>query len=106
MTDTILVTTTFSEKEEALQLARHLLEKRLIACAQLTGSVDSLYWWQDKIEQETEYRLIMKTVLPLWERLEKEITENHSYEVPEIIASRVSAVSNGYHRWLLEELQQ
>jgi periplasmic divalent cation tolerance protein len=106
MTDTILVVTTFEDKEEARRLGKHLLERRLICCAQISGPVTSQYWWQGKIEQAEEYRLEMKTIQPLWEKLEREIQNSHSYDVPEIIASAVSAVSDSYQKWLYEELEQ
>ncbi|MCF8056552.1 MAG: divalent-cation tolerance protein CutA [Desulfocapsa sp.] len=106
MTDIILVVTTFEDKEEALQLGRHLLEKRLVGCAQVSGPVTSQYWWQGKVELAQEYRLEMKTTGPLWKKLEKEIQESHSYDVPEIIASAATAVSDDYRKWLYEELQK
>ena len=106
MTDTIIVVTTFEDKEEALSLGRHLLEKRLIACAQVSGAIDSQYWWQGHVEQAQEYRLEMKSSRSLWENLEKEIQKKHPYETPEIIATVISAMSNDYRKWLLEELQQ
>jgi periplasmic divalent cation tolerance protein len=100
MSDTILVYTTFTEKEEALKLCRILLEKHLIACVQIDSSVDSLYWWNGKIEQEKEHRLVMKSNLSLWEELQLEITKHHSYDVPEILAVPVSAISKEYEKWM------
>ena len=105
MSDTILVYTTFEEKEEALQLGRILLEKRLIACVQIDSPVDSLYWWNGVIEQTKEYRLVMKSCQSLWEELEQEIRRFHSYDVPEILAVAVSAVGNDYQKWMLGALK-
>jgi periplasmic divalent cation tolerance protein len=106
MSDTIVVTTTFARRKEALTLAKLLLTKRLIACAQVSGPVQSLYWWKGKINQDEEYRLVMKSSATLWKILEEEIHLNHSYEVPEIVSISSSAVSADYEQWLLEELQQ
>ena len=55
MNNIILVTTTFSTKDEALQMAKFLLDNHLIACVQLSSPVESLYWWKGKIEQEQEF---------------------------------------------------
>ncbi|MEN8199779.1 MAG: divalent-cation tolerance protein CutA [Thermodesulfobacteriota bacterium] len=104
MTDTILVATTFSEKEEALDMARYLLQERLIACGQISSPMDSLYQWKGKIEQEKEYRLTMKSSEAHWEALEREISRKHSYDVPEIIAMKALHVSSNYQQWLKEEL--
>ena len=106
MTDTIVVTTTLDKKEDAVHLAKLLLQKRLIACAQVSGPVDSLYWWKGEIEQAQEYKLLMKSTQSLWDRLKEAIKEQHPYDIPEIISMEISAVNTEYQTWLLEELQQ
>ena len=105
MSETILVYTTFEEKEEALKLGRILLEKHLIACAQIDSPVDSLYWWDGTIEQAKEYRLVMKSSQSLWKKLEKEIRRHHSYDVPEILAVPVAAIGKDYENWMQGVLQ-
>ncbi len=106
MPDAILVVTTFEEEEEALGLGRYLLEKRLIACAQVSEPVVSQYLWQGSMESVKEYRLEMKSCQALWKKLEKKIQKKHSYQTPEIIATALCAVSKDYQQWLHEELQQ
>jgi len=106
MTETLVVTTTFEKKEDAEHLARHLLQKRLIACAQLSSPLESFYWWKDSIEQQQEFQLVMKSAQTLWDELRDEIEKMHPYEVPEIIATPVSAVNKEYNNWLIEELKK
>ncbi|AGF79369.1 uncharacterized protein involved in tolerance to divalent cations [Desulfocapsa sulfexigens DSM 10523] len=106
MSDPILVLTTFEEKEEALQLARILLEKRLVACAQIDSPVDSLYWWNGVITQTKEFRLLMKSRHSLWDELEAEIRKHHSYDIPEIVAVPLSHTSSDYQNWLNEALKR
>lgn len=106
MSKIILVTTTFDSKEEALELAKRLLEKRLIACAQLSSPVQSLYWWKGVIEPDTEYKLLVKSIESLWKKLKKEIELLHPYDVPEILSTPVLDVNAEYKEWLLEELQK
>ncbi len=106
MTETIMVTTTLANRDDAAHLAKHLLERRLIGCAQLDASVLSLYWWQGKIEQADECRLLMKSVTGLQEEVIKEITVCHPYETPEIIVTPTIAVNGKYKKWLLGELKQ
>lgn len=106
MSDTILVLTAFEEKEEALRLARILLEKRLVACAQIDSPVDSLFWWDGVIEQTKEFRLLLKSRQSLWHELELEIRKHHSYDVPEIISVLVSDISGQYQNWLQEVLNK
>lgn len=106
MSETIVVTTTLEQKDEALDLAEHLLQKRLIACAQVEGPVESMYWWEGKIDHAREYRLVMKSKTSLWQELEKTIRMQHPYDVPEIIAVPVDRVSKDYAKWLGEELKR
>ena len=86
MGNIIQVSTTFTEKEDALQLARYLLDKQLIVCAQLSPPFVSLYRWKGKVKQEQEFKLTMKTTDVLWNELKAEIETRHSYDVPEILA--------------------
>ena len=50
MTDFIQVFMTAEKKEEAENIARAMVEKRLVACAQVLGPIRSTYRWEDQIE--------------------------------------------------------
>ena len=56
----LLVITTVATREQALALARDLVERRLAACAQITA-IDSVYRWQGAVEHDSEFRLLLKT---------------------------------------------
>ena len=62
MSELIIVYMTSPTKEEAKKIVRHLLEKRLIACANIYSDVESLYWWEGKIEEGPECTIIAKTI--------------------------------------------
>lgn len=104
MSDIIIVYTTFQTEKDARQLSRTLLSKRLIACAQIDAPIVSLYWWNGKIEEGQEFRLVMKSRKELWEALEVAIRSIHPYETPEIIATEVFAASSDYTKWIQGEL--
>ena len=105
MSETIVVTTTFEKKDEALKVAEILLTKRLVACAQTEDPVESMYWWKGVIEHAREYKLVMKSSVSLWLELEKTIHLHHPYDVPEILAVPVHLVNTDYAKWLREELK-
>ncbi len=86
-------------EDEARDLARALLEERLIACATMSG-VTSLYTWQGDIQEDTETLLMMKTTAERWPALRDHLTEIHSYEVPEVLALPVSDGNDDYLAWL------
>ena len=105
MTKPLVVTTTLANREDALRLARLLLERKLIACAQLSDSVQSLYWWQNEIVDAREIVLTMKTTNDLFAELTQIIQDQHPYDVPEIIGTEIVATSQPYLDWLESEVK-
>jgi len=102
----LLVTTTVESRGDAEKLSRVLLEKRLIACARIAGPESSSYWWQGQIVSAQEYVLTMKSDDSRYKELEQVILELHPYDVPEIAATAMTHVSDGYRQWLEKELRR
>jgi periplasmic divalent cation tolerance protein len=98
----IVVLVTCGSEEEALTIARSLVEKRLAACVNLVSPVRSIYQWEEKILDEKEWILIIKTKKDKFKNLEKEVRSLHSYDVPEIIGLPVIEGSSSYLKWLEE----
>ncbi|MEM5778381.1 MAG: divalent-cation tolerance protein CutA [Candidatus Aenigmatarchaeota archaeon] len=89
---------TCSNKKEANKIALHLLDKKLIACANIFP-IESLYWWKEKIEKAKEFILIVKTSNKKFKKVENEIKKIHSYSIPCII--RFDAKANKkYEKWI------
>ncbi len=88
--------------EKATSIAKHLLEMRLAACINML-EVESLYWWQGKIEKDKEKLLIIKTKKTCFEKLVDEIKKIHPYEVPEIIAVPIERGNTDYLTWIDRE---
>lgn len=97
----LLIQTTTPTRDEALRLARELVEQRLVACAQLSN-IESVYLWEGKLQQEPECRLLLKTSDDKWPEVERFIRERHSYEVPAIFAVPVTQASEAYTAWVSE----
>lgn len=102
----IQVFTTTAERGDADKIAAALLERRLAACVQITAGMESSYWWNSRIEKSKEYLVIIKTLKPLYKKLEAAILELHPYDAPEILATPVVEVSPAYAKWLVEQLQK
>ena len=96
----ILVT---APEKEAPELARTLLEERLIACANLLPGVQSLYWWEGKIDAGSETLLILKCPARNVKRLMHRVKELHSYSTPEILALHVAQAHPLYAAWVMQE---
>ncbi|WP_456433303.1 divalent-cation tolerance protein CutA [Nitratifractor sp.] len=97
----ILVTTT-DTPEEAREIARTLLERRLAACVQIVP-ITSLYRWRGAIEEAEEWRLEIKAPMRHVEAIRETIVRIHSYEVPEVLLLHANAAHEPYARWLREE---
>lgn len=87
-------------KREAQKIAQNLLDKCLIACANIYGPVESQFWWQGKIDKANEFLVLLKSDQKLFARLSKTIKESHSYDVPEILAVPVVEGFQPYLEWL------
>ncbi len=101
----ILVLTTMPEEERAQEIAKALVGERLAACVTVSSACQSLYWWEDRIAEDREYILYIKTKASLYPRLEKKLKELHPYEVPEIIALPIQKGSRAYLDWLKKETE-
>ena len=100
----ILVMITTSSREEAEKIAKALLEKKLIACANIFGPASSRFWWQGKIDEAEEYVVFMKTEEALFEEVAKHVKRLHSYEIPEIIALPIIKGFKPYLEWISNSL--
>ena len=97
----ILYVPTANEKE-AVRISRHLLRKKLVACANFFP-IKSMYRWKGKIASESEMVLLLKTLKKNSNLVQKEIIKLHSYDVPCIL--EFPATPNGaFGRWVEEQL--
>ena len=101
-TDCIIISTTCADKQQAEEIAAHLLKKRLVACVQMQN-IESHYHWKDKKVHDTEISLSMKTVAGHYSAVQAEITALHRYEVPQIIATPITHALPDYLLWIQEE---
>lgn len=102
----IQVVTTGNSKEVMERIGRHMVEKRFAACAQVSGPIKSVYWWQGKIEETTEWICTLKCTSEDYEGIEEAIKNLHPYEVPEIYAIDVEKALPAYAQWVRAETSQ
>jgi periplasmic divalent cation tolerance protein len=104
MTDARIVLTTVALHETAIAMARTLVEERLAACVNVSPGVESIYWWQEKLEQTLEYVLMIKTTAGKIEALQERVMKLHPYEVPEFVVLPIESGSEAYLKWIGESL--
>ncbi len=104
MINFIYIYITNPTQEEAKKIAKHLIEKKLIACANIFGPINSIYPWQDKIANENEFVLIAKTLNKNFNKVVKEVEKIHPYTIPCIVKIPVSS-NRKYFDWLKSEIK-
>ena|SRR5665213_2201385 len=87
--------------QEAQSIVDVLLEKKLIACAEFLD-IKSRYWWEGKIEEAKEIKLIMQTVMNNFSKIEAEVAKLHSYKTFVLSAVPVDQISDKAGLWLEE----
>jgi periplasmic divalent cation tolerance protein len=98
-----VVYVTTSTLEEAQKITRSVVVDRLAACANILGSISSVYLWKGKLCENLETALILKTRPELITSLTERIKELHSYECPCIVVLSIVDGNLDYIKWIEEE---
>jgi periplasmic divalent cation tolerance protein len=102
--ETLLVCSTFPEVETARRIAQQLVTEKLAACANIIPAVESIYRWQDKIENAQETIVFFKTTADRYPAFQGKLKSLHPYEVPEIICLRIADGLPEYLKWVGENV--
>lgn len=100
--DVLLVLSTFPDAATARRIGRELVEQRCAACANILPQIESIYWWEKKVENANETMILFKTTADRYGALETTLKQLHPYEVPEIIAFSVAQGLPDYLCWVGE----
>ncbi len=100
-----LLYVTFPTEAEALAITRELLNKRLIACANVLGPITSLYKWNEEIEESQEVAVLFKTTSQKVQDLIQVLQSLHSYETPAIFEIPVGRSAAAFGAWVQQEVQ-
>lgn len=100
----IIVMTTVSTASDGEALAEAIVSAKLAACVQILPQMKSVFIWEGKLQKESEFLLLIKTLAGKFEALRELIVANHSYTVPEIVAIEADKVSGRYLSWINEAI--
>ncbi len=99
-----MIISTASSKDEAQEIAQALVDRKLVACVNLVGPIESVYRWKGQVESAQEFLLLMKTQADRFECVRDAIRQMHSYEVPEIIQVPIENGLPAYLTWISENV--
>lgn len=91
-------------QQDARSIASTVIDKKLAACINIVPLVQSLYWWEGKVEQNDETLLIVKTTRSAISRLEELLRAIHPYDNFELISLDVVAGSHPYLEWIADSV--
>src|ERR1017187_4681898 len=100
MTNVVMGLVTCSSPTEARKIAKAVLTRRLAACVNIVGGLESHYWWRGKLQSAREFLLLIKTTRARARGVTSAVKAAHSYEVPEIIFVPVVAGERRYLKWI------
>ncbi|GLY63873.1 divalent-cation tolerance protein CutA [Amycolatopsis taiwanensis] len=103
MSSYVIVSSTTDSEDAARDLAAGAVDAKLAACAQIVGPITSVYRWEGRVRTDTEWRVELKTAADRLAPLVDLLKANHSYDVPEIIATPIEGGSEDYLAWLVSE---
>ena len=99
----VIAMTTLDASADSDAFARALVERRVIACANILPDVRSTYRWKEKVVVEREQLVVMKLTRSTVGPLKAAIAELHSYEVPELLVFDVADGLPAYLDWVRAE---
>ena len=101
----IVVLITTKDSDEADKIAMALTQEKLIACANIVKSIQSVFWWEGKVNYSDETLMIIKTQNHHFNKIVEKVRSLHSYSVPEVIALPIIDGNPDYLKWLNESVR-
>lgn len=98
--DAVIILTSFPDGIDLSGFWRELLQERLVACVTTLGKSESIYRWEEKIEEAKEQSVLIKTTRDKVESIDARIKQFHPYEVPELIVVPVIDGNVDYLNWV------
>ncbi|NDV21916.1 divalent-cation tolerance protein CutA [Desulfovibrio sp. JC022] len=96
----MLVYITAGDVEEAREIGGELLMRHLAACVNIFDKMESMYWWEGKLERSEEAVLIAKTSPELVDKLIQTVKNIHSYDCPAIVALESKQGNEEFFEWV------
>lgn len=98
-----LIYMTAENKDEARRIAEALVTERLIACANILGAMESVYWWEGKVARGDEVSVILKTRDGLVDKVLTRAAELHSYDCPCLVVLDIAGGHAPFLDWIVAE---
>lgn len=96
-----LVLTTVNNTDDAENLAKGLIERKISACVQCISGIVSYYEWKGTVHKDQEILMHIKVLEDQVAQVIDFIKKHHPYDIPEILIVSVDQVDQCYLDWFL-----
>jgi len=96
-----IIVSTYPDKKSIIKISNELIKTKIIACVNIS-KISSIYAWNGKIENTSEYLALFKTTQKNKKILKEKIKSTHPYDVPEIAEINVNSINKPYLDWLID----
>ena len=96
----VIIISTYPNKREITKIANQLVKEKIVACVNIS-KISSIYSWNNKIENTSEYLALFKTTQKNKKKLKEKIQKTHPYDVPEIAEINLSSINKSYLKWVV-----
>lgn len=97
----VVIISTFPDKKSVVKISNELVKDKVAACVNIS-KISSVYSWNGKIENSSEYIALFKTTTKNKRILKQKIKDLHPYDVPEIAEIEISSLNKPYMKWLVD----
>lgn len=97
----VIVISTYPDKKSITKIAKLFVKDKTVACVNIS-KISSIYSWENKIQNSSEYLAIFKTTQKNKKLLKEKIKKTHPYDVPEISEVDITSVNKSYLDWLID----
>ena len=104
MDQPIMIHSTFPIEFNYQQVCNQIIKKKLAACVQVAPVLISYFEWDEKLQQEKEVLLTIKTIKKNYPDIAELILSHHPYEVPEIISINIDNMNDSYQKWFYNQI--
>ncbi len=102
---TYFIYMTTSDKTEARNIGRYLVESRLAACVNILDQMNAMYIWKGEFHDDGEAVMIAKTSEEKVSELIAAVKARHSYEVPCIVALPIADGHPDFLNWIVGQVK-
>jgi periplasmic divalent cation tolerance protein len=99
----VLVYMTAGDRQEAERVGQALIEAKLAACVNIVDGMQSMFWWQGKVDKDSETVVIAKTKVGLVTQLTEKVKAVHSYDCPCVVAVPIIDGNPEFLQWIQDE---